>query len=361
VALTATKNLPRETEMGTPKLRTDKGAWVITFTWNGAQIRHYPGYASEEKCKLILNAIAADIELGTYDVSRDRYRKQGKKKHVEVITPYPSAVLSKYMAEGGLKPSTLHAYEIAYKALKSLKKSCGDSVLNALQQQGFKASTIVRLIGCVSAAYSFCGIKWDKPQLPKSTATNNNSEAHWLAPAEIRAMLAWAEGRHNWQRYIQMALETGARPGEIIALADSDYDPLAGMLAISKNVTEVNGRQVFNDSTKTSNHRGGGSRVLPVNSRLAELLPGDKPVAGELLLKPYSDKKYFCYRTFRLAFCKAFPGRTPYNFRDTFIFEQLFVHHVNIDVVAAWVGNTPEMIRKSYLNRKQVAMLQKPG
>jgi integrase len=333
-------------------LGRDKGSWVITFTYQGSQIRHYSGYQSEERNKLIASAIASDIEASIYDESRVRYKKTKTSKVKNTPTLTPCQAIDRYLKEGGLKPSTEYQYAIAWRLLRNVKTSDESAVLKALVAAGVSNTTLTRLLGCVNAAYKFCGVQWTKPALPitssKERPCNANSEAHWLSGGEVEAIYNWAETRQNYLQFIKLSLATGARVGEVLALTFEDYDPLQRVLIINKNVTEVGGVQTFNDSTKT-----GEARHFPVNEALHAILGTKKE---GLVVPPFNHRKYFDYGLFKRQFCREFKGRTPYNFRDTFIFNQLFTHGVDIDTVAAWCGNSPQVIRKSYLSRKQIAL-----
>ena len=69
-----------------------------------------------------------------------------------------------------------------------------------------------------------------------------------------------------------MALFTGCRRGELLALEWSDIDRKAGTITISKKISYATGRPVLEDHTKTA----AGMRTIPLLKPLADALPKDR-------------------------------------------------------------------------------------
>lgn len=180
-------------------------------------------------------------------------------------------------------------------------------------------------------------------RFPKRPQTDD--EVVVIPKAEIPVVLAGLhrrrKGAPQWDLWAQFMLQTGMRTGEVRALQLGD---VAGTKAlVHANFTLTHG---YKPSTKTSR-----KRLVPLNA-----------VAQETLEKTGADDGFF-FPWNRLTFQSFFADRMqklhsegriskryrPYDLRHTAISGWLEAQ-VPVAQVAAWAGNTAEVIWKHYAN-----------
>jgi integrase len=76
------------------------------------------------------------------------------------------------------------------------------------------------------------------------------SEVEVFDPSEVQSLLHAAMS-HNYEGVFVLALSTGMRGGEILALQPQDYDPVAGTLAIRRTLI-MNGASIGPPKSKNS-------------------------------------------------------------------------------------------------------------
>jgi len=184
-------------------------------------------------------------------------------------------------------------------------------------------------------------------KMPK--APQRDEEIVVIPRNEVGLVLAAleAKGHHknvNWSLYTEVMLQTALRTGEVRALKWDDIKD--NKILIHSNYTLTHGHK---DSTKTNK-----KRWVPLNTRCLEIL--DK--------LPQSNKYIFPWN--RLAFQSYFRTKLdplheaglishryrPYDCRHTAI-SRWIEAGIPVPQVAAWAGNTSEVIFKHYCNTTQ--------
>ena len=184
-------------------------------------------------------------------------------------------------------------------------------------------------------------------RMPK--APQKDEEIIVIPRNEVGLVLAALEGkqtyRHvNWASYTEFMLQTAMRTGEVRSLLWDDIKD--NKILVHQNYTLTHG---LKNSTKTNK-----KRWVPLNKRCVEIL-------DEL---PKTDKFIFPWN--RLAFQSYFRKKLsplkevdlishvyrPYDCRHTAI-SRWIEAGIPVPQVAAWAGNTSEVIFKHYCNTTQ--------
>jgi len=184
-------------------------------------------------------------------------------------------------------------------------------------------------------------------KMPK--APQKDEEIIVIPRNEVGLVLAALEGkqtyRHvNWASYTEFMLQTAMRTGEVRSLMWDDIKD--NKILVHQNYTLTHG---LKNSTKTNK-----KRWVPLNQRCVEILE-------EL---PKADKFIFPWN--RLAFQSYFRKKLsplkqaelishvyrPYDCRHTAI-SRWIEAGIPVPQVAAWAGNTSEVIFKHYCNTTQ--------
>jgi integrase len=184
-------------------------------------------------------------------------------------------------------------------------------------------------------------------KMPK--APQRDEEIVVIPRKEVALVLAALESKRtyrdtNWATYTEFMLQTAMRTGEVRSLQWDDIKD--NKILVHQNYTLTHG---LKNSTKTNK-----KRWVPLNQRCQELL--------ETL--PHNDKFIFPWN--RLAFQSYFRKKLlplkqaelishvyrPYDCRHTAI-SRWIEAGIPVPQVAAWAGNTSEVIFKHYCNTTQ--------
>jgi len=148
----------------------------------------------------------------------------------------------------------------------------------------------------------------------------------------------------NWSLYAEWMLQTAMRTGEVRALRWRDIKD--GKILVHQNYTLTHG---LKDSTKTNRQRW-----VPLNSRCQELL--DQLDRSTEYLFPWNRHAYqsFFYSRMKEASRAGLIERRyrPYDLRHTAI-SRFIESGIPVAQVAAWCGNSSEVIWKHYAGVSQ--------
>lgn len=181
-------------------------------------------------------------------------------------------------------------------------------------------------------------------RMPK--APQKDDEIIVIPRNEIALLLAVLSAKKtyrnaDWSLYAEFMLQTAMRTGEVRALKWADIKDTK--IIVHSNFTLTHG---FKDSTKTNK-----KRAVPLNKRCFEILD------------QLDNTNEFIFPWDRLAFQSFFRKRAeklheaglidkcyrPYDLRHTAI-SRWIEAQIPITQVAAWAGNTSEVIWKHYAN-----------
>jgi integrase len=158
-----------------------------------------------------------------------------------------------------------------------------------------------------------------------------------LAPAQRKALLAAAD--KPLRHFLQAAMLTGARPGELAAATVADFDPRAGTLRLVGKT---------------------GARTVPVSTQMAKLAKACcKDRIGKAPLFDRGDGKawerfYWRDKVQTAAKAAQLPGASMYALRHTAITEMV-LGGLDLLMVARLTGTSVAMIDKHYGHLAQKA------
>lgn len=204
---------------------------------------------------------------------------------------------------------------------------------------------------------SFRGVWEELPdQHPKQPYCFNNNEV-----AQILQNFHAHPQYHYYFNLILFWLYTGCRPSEALGITWGDVASDFDAVTFRGSPQEVKGQGiVWSEGSK--NYKKGSrkpqtlSRTMPIGTTLSNVLEQHKPSGASKadLVFPARNGKYLIYTNFcQRAWTKCarsikgLEKTTPYNFRDTFITQQL-AQGVPAAIIAAWCDNSPSIIEARY-------------
>jgi integrase len=148
--------------------------------------------------------------------------------------------------------------------LKDLTKMEVQRLLNAKSKEGYSPRTVRYIHTTLSKALTQA-VDWDL--VPKNVASwvklpkQKRKKRETLSAKNVGAFFAAASEDRLGALYV-LAVTSGLRPGELLALAWEDVDLEAGALYVRRSVSEDEGGPVIREETKTS--AGRRLELLPV-------------------------------------------------------------------------------------------------
>jgi integrase len=161
-----------------------------------------------------------------------------------------------------------------------------------------------------------------------------------------------------YTNFVKFLFLTGCRPSEAIGLRWKHISDDWSKITFSEAIVRAGGKPLSRETTKTKK-----TRKFSCTNTLQSLLQSIEPedCAPEALVFPNREGNPINYNDFGRRAWKTVTKlvnldekngmpTTPYNCRDTFITLQA-LQGISSDTIARWVGNTPEVIRKHYIDK----------
>jgi integrase len=234
-----------------------------------------------------------------------------------------------------------------------------------LYKRGLSDSTIRKYRMVLQGALSDA-VRWGlldvNPCKRLGSLPENNPEIRWLSASEQLALIATARSGFKGRRsrlyeLILLALATGMRQGELLALRWSDVDFARGACHMRRSLqwTPGGGHQY-------RVHGKSGSRTIPLPATMLELLGEYRVRRGaQLRLAGVSSELVFCAEdgeplgrsglrsSFRYLVARAgLPAEVHFHcLRHTFATEMLEAG-AHPKVVAAWIGDSERTLMRTY-------------
>lgn len=144
-------------------------------------------------------------------------------------------------------------------------------ITDMIVEQGLKASTVANYMMYFKQAMKMAH-KWkfikSNPMNDVSIPTPEYKEAEPFLPEQIQAMADDIK-KAKYSEEIQLAMLTGMRVGEIVALHETDIDYKEQEIDVSKTVLKINGKGIYVKSTpKTQSSK----RRIPFDSAVDDLI-----------------------------------------------------------------------------------------
>lgn len=161
-----------------------------------------------------------------------------------------------------------------------------------------------------------------------------------------------------YTNFVKFLFYTGCRPSEAVGLRWKHVSDDCSRITFTEAIVRAGGKPLARETTKTKT-----TRKFSCTNTLQSLLLLIKPenYDYEALVFPNREGNPINYNDFARRAWKTVTKlvnldekngmpTTPYNCRDTFITLQALQGNSS-DTIARWVGNTPEVIRKHYLDK----------
>jgi len=240
-----------------------------------------------------------------------------------------------------------------------------------LYKRGLSDSTVRKYRMCIQGALTDAlqgGIIDVNPAQRLGPLPENNPEVRWLTAAEQVALLGYARSGFKGRRsrlyeLVVMAIGTGMRQGELLALRWGDIDWKRSVVHMRRSLqwtVDAKTQKITGHRFKT--HGKSGSRTVPLPESLAALLAQHRQErAAQLRLAGIDSDLIFCgddgqpmgknglRSGFRYLVAKAgLPPEIHFHcLRHTFATEMLEAG-VHPKVVAAWIGDSERTLMKTY-------------
>jgi integrase len=323
-----------------------------------------------------LDAMQSDINLGTFDITLERYKPKVKQQsylkavselhpqmklselwesYLKYLTPIRKASTMHYL-KVGLTPNILacpiqspyKAVEIRDWLLSRTTPSMTKRILtqlNAAFNWGLKHKN---LTGTISP---FEGMA---KEFKHRYEQESNANAFTLEERD-RIIEAYKKHKINgcsysyYASFVEFLFLTGCRPNEAVGLEWKDIDSSSRFISFNGGIYCANGKAV---SSKGQGSKNNKFRTFPCNEKLRNLLES-LPKTNALVF-PSPKGKAINYNNFSKKPWHTIVdpiklNTTPYSCRDTFITEQI-AKGVNIGTLSKWTDNSVQTIEKYYLD-----------
>jgi integrase len=328
--------------------------------------------ANRARANSLIKRVESDIELGDFDETLNRYAPSQKRQ--EKPTPVPVALTElwrkyvEYKTPTSAPTTLISTYQPITRLLAKLPRPALARALS-VRESLLKVTThdqTRRALMHLSAAHDWA--------IKNQLATENQYKGlcrDLPAPRYQRECLANPFTKDERDRIIN---EFGKRYPHFRALVAFWF--LTGCRVSEGvglrwvNVADDFSRVKFCEAIVTTNHgpvhravtKTGKTRTFTASPSLISLLSSHAPEddSPDSLVFPHPSGRPLSYATFvRVQWATVLRNlgiayRTPYCCRDTFITLQIS-QGVSSDIVAAWVGNSAEVIKKHYLDVQTLA------
>jgi len=257
-----------------------EGAWWIDFRYDRERIRKKSPINTKRGAEEYERKVRQELLAGTFEQEKEPERKPITVAEfgAEFLSTYvrsnnkPSEVATKEMilnrhlvpAMGKLTLDAIDGRVIErYKAAKLDQKLMPKTINNHL--------TVLRKMLSLASDWKLI------PQIPKVVWLKAPlPEFDFLDFEEAERLVAGADG--EWRAMITVALKTGIRLGELLALRWEDVDLVSGKLIVRRAVA----RGIFGTP------KSGKSREVPLSKEAVKTLKGQRHLRGELVFSDVS-------------------------------------------------------------------------
>ncbi len=232
----------------------------------------------------------------------DRIKREAEAQKGRFVRPTKETVEEFFQAwiqtkvdKGSLKKATAHQYRNAIETylvphlgaltVQELTSERLENFLVSLIQNGSKkggalSHSTVRTVAIILSQGLDQAVRFNKinhnPMKQVEKPRGKTKKVSTYSASEIKALLDYARN-HRLHAFIHLAVFTGARRGELLALRWSDFDPERMTISITKNRGMANGEIIEQNSTKSAR----GNRVIEVEAEVIASLQNHAKRQGE--------------------------------------------------------------------------------
>lgn len=230
--------------------------WWMSFTFEGKQVRRSTETSDRRLAEAILGKVLVQIVEGRFFETRE----EKQRTFAELMERYLQEIAVKKSPRSALRDrqSANHLLPcFGSKLLCQISPKLLAEYKAKRRAEGAAPATLNKELGTVRHAFNIALREWEwcttNPMHRVSMETVHNARDRWLTSEEEGRLLGVSP---SWlQELITVALHTGMRRGEILALKWQDVDLARGVLVVMKS----------------KNHE---RRTIPLNGRVFELLVG---------------------------------------------------------------------------------------
>lgn len=303
---------------------------------------------------------------GKYRYSKDKAAAKSKLRTLmtEAEATLPENItIGKYIgqwfdyAKPNLKPSTIKRYREAIEV--HIRPSIGDTKLRKIDaltvenmyagmlRDGLSPATVNIVHSVLSSAFRRA-MKWRKVNhnimADVDAPRIERKEIEVFTPEEVRALLCAASGDRLEGVYV-LALSTGMRAGEILALQQPDVNLASGMLQVRRTLV-LNGASV--GTPKSRNSR----RIIQLPTIALDTLRKHTNTLGLWVFpgRTGQNLRYHNFITFHLKPLVERAGLEYRNFHTCrhYVASELLQKGIPISAVARYLGDTEVTILRTY-------------
>lgn len=236
------------------------------------------------------------------DAKADRVKRQAEAQKGKFVRPTKETVEDFFQAwiqtkvdKGSLKRATVHQYRNAIQTyliphlgrftVQELTSERLENFLVSLVQSGSKkgeglSHSTVRTVAIILSQGLDQAVRFNKinnnPMKQVEKPKGKTKKVSTYSASEIKTLLEYAKS-HRLHAFIHLAIHTGARRGELLALRWADFDPEKKTISITKNRGMANGEIIEQNSTKSAR----GNRTVEISSEVVSSLQSHAQRQGE--------------------------------------------------------------------------------
>lgn len=183
---------------------------------------------------------------------------------------------------------------------------------------------------------------------PNQIVLSDEQMKKLLAVARTYKSVRTGMGLHCIYHIILLALATGMRRGELLALQWRDIDLAHNTVSIMNNLVEIEGKQVL-DTPKSAN----GVRNFSVEGKVLQVLKAELWTTEEGLVFQKGEGKYIPFTTLTSAYkrCLGLAGIPRqvrlHDLRHTHV-THLLSNHYDVKLVSQRIGDDPKTVMNTY-------------
>lgn len=349
------------------------------FLYNEKRKYFYPGLQDTLENRKIAEAkaqmIESDIIYERFDYTLEKYRQKAPEPKTEAKHLTLKKLLWDYIntRKKTVRPGTWNnGYLVMWRHVKR-SPFCHAEISTIVGQdvfdwaiQNLTPDTVARMMTQLNACYKwaiakkladgpspFAGLSAKAKKLKKSNGPDDINP--FTAPQRDRIIkLFESEPRHShFILYVRFCFFTGCRPSEAIALRWSDVSPDFSRVTFTTAIVAGEGGRKRCDGLKTQTRR-----EFPCNGQVQDILREARSQSDSEIVFPSKTGKPIQVGDFGRDHWKpilkkaGIEYRKPYQMRHTFITLCLEAG-VDAKDVAAWVGNSPQVIYQNYAGRNR--------